>query len=59
MNSKLSLLVILFILNVFKFIWQDHIPENEIYNYVFSIPFRNNYVCIGIFGDAFIAGDYN
>ena len=58
MNSKLSPLIIFFLsLIISKFIWQHQVPVNEVY--VFSIPFKNSYGCIGIFGDTYIIDDYN
>ena len=62
MNSKLSPFVLFFLsFIIFKFIWQYQVPVNDIYIYiyVFSIPFKNSYDCIGIFGDTCIVDDYN
>ena len=36
MNSKLSPFIIYFNFNIFKFIWQHHVPVNEFY--IFSVP---------------------
>ena len=36
MNSKLSPFIIFLSLIIFKFIWQHHVPVNEIY--MFSVP---------------------
>ena len=58
MNSKLYPFIILFIFNHFQVnLAASRTCKRNIY--VFSIPFKNSYGCIGIFGDTYIVDDYN
>ena len=57
-NSKLSPFIILIVYNHFQvYLAGSRTCKWKIY--VFSIPFKNSYGCIGIFGDTYIIDDYN
>ena len=58
MNSKLFQFILLFIFDHFQ-VYLAALRICKRNRYVFSIPFKNSYGCIGIFGDTFIVDNYN
>ena len=58
-DSKQYQFTILLVLIIFKFIWQHHVPENEIYMFSVSYSKIYSYGCTGIFADSYIVDDYN
>ena len=58
MNSKLPPFIISFIFNQFQ-VYLAASRTCKCNMYVFSIPFKNSYGCIGIFGDTYIVDDHD